>query len=79
MVATRPSIIQRIARITARKERNIKRLVLKNAIWCGGEKDAGGQGVPWTYETEIPHESFMIYVGGEPYCRGIVFSIADVE
>ena len=50
-----------------------------NAIWCGGEKDADGQEITWTYETEMPHETFMVYEGGEPYCRGIVFSIADVK
>ncbi len=48
------------------------------AIWCGGEKDDDGQEITWTYETEIPHETFMIYEDGEPYCRGIVFSIDDV-
>lgn len=48
------------------------------AIWCGGEKDADGQKITWTYETEIPHETFMIYEYGEPYCRGIVFRIDDV-
>lgn len=35
--------------------------------------------VPWIYETDIPHETFMIYEGGEPYCRGIVFSVEDVK
>lgn len=50
-----------------------------NAIWCGGEKDADGQKITWTYETEIPHETFMVYEDGEPYCRGIVFNIADLK
>ncbi len=49
------------------------------AIWCGGERDKDGQVITWTYETEIPHETFMIYEDGEPYCRGIVFSINDAE
>ena len=49
------------------------------AVWCGGEKDTNGQEITWTYKTEIPHETFMIYEGGEPYCRGIVFSIDDVR
>ncbi|RKI24682.1 hypothetical protein D7V82_14580 [bacterium 1xD8-6] len=48
------------------------------AIWCGGEKDADGQEITWAYETGIPHETFMVYEDGEPYCRGIVFSINDV-
>ena len=49
------------------------------ANWCGGETDADGQEITWTYETEIPHETFMIYEEGKPFCRGIVFSIADVK
>lgn len=49
------------------------------AIWCGGETDIDGQEITWTYETKIPHETFMIYENGEPYCRGIVFRIEDVE
>jgi len=35
-------------------------------------------GVSWTYETVIPHETFVINEDGEPYCRGIVFALADV-
>ena len=50
-----------------------------NAVWCGGEKDKVGQEITWTYETETPHETFMIYEDGEPYCRGIVLSIDDVR
>lgn len=53
------------------------------AVWCGGEKDESGNEITWTYETDIPHETFMIYESGiyknrEPYCRGIVFSVDDV-
>lgn len=50
-----------------------------NAIWYGEEKDENGQQITWTYKTDIPHETFMIYEDGEPYCRGIVFSIDDVK
>ena len=35
-------------------------------------------GYSWAYETDIPHESFEIFEDGDPYCRGIVFSIADM-
>lgn len=49
------------------------------AIWCGGETDESGQEITWTYETEIPHETFMIYENGEPFCRGIVISIEDLK
>lgn len=47
------------------------------ALWCEAEED--GKTVCWAYEIEIPHETFMIYEDGKPYCRGIVFSIDDVK
>lgn len=37
-----------------------------------------GDGPCWTFETAIPHETFDISDDGEPYCQGIVFSLADV-
>lgn len=43
------------------------------ALWCAEE------GYSWTYKTDIPHETFEIVEGGEPYCRGIVFFLADAE
>lgn len=46
-------------------------------LWCKEYSDR--KSIPWTYETNIPHETFMIYAGGEPYCRGIVFSVDDVR
>lgn len=52
---------------------------LIKAIWCGEEDDDNGPEIAWTYETDIPHENFMIYECGEPYCRGIVFQIEDVR
>ena len=36
-------------------------------------------GYSWTYKTDIPHETFEIVEDGEPYCRGIVFALADVK
>lgn len=47
------------------------------SLWCKGYLEE--KVIPWTYETEIPHETFMIYEGREPYCRGIVFSIDDLK
>lgn len=35
--------------------------------------------ITWTYKTDIPHETFMVYEDDEKYCRGIVFSIADLN
>ncbi len=42
------------------------------ALWCAEP------GYSWTYKTDIPHETFEIVEDGEPYCRGIVFSIQDL-
>lgn len=42
------------------------------AVWCGNGK------APWSYETEIPHESFRIYEDGELFCEGIVFSAEEL-
>ena len=32
----------------------------------------------WTFETDIPHETFNIYEDGELFCVGIVFSVDDL-
>ena len=38
------------------------------------------EGAPcWTFETDIPHETFTVMEDGEPFCVGIVFSMADLE
>jgi hypothetical protein len=34
-------------------------------------------GFTWTYDTEIPHETFVIMEDGDTYCRGIVFAAED--
>jgi hypothetical protein len=43
------------------------------ALWCDGD------GYSWTYRTEIPHATFDVIEDGEPYCRGIVFSLPEAE
>lgn len=35
-------------------------------------------GFSWKYETDIPSIPFIVNEGGEPYCEGIVFALADV-
>ncbi|MGH8334997.1 MAG: hypothetical protein ACRER3_16090 [Pseudomonas fluorescens] len=35
-------------------------------------------GYSWTYKTDIPHATFEVMDDGENYCRGIVFSLADL-
>jgi hypothetical protein len=42
------------------------------AKWCDGD-------IAWTFETDIPHATFDIYDDGEIFCRGIVFSLGDVQ
>ena len=42
------------------------------ALWCAEP------GISWTYKTGIPHSTFEIVDNGVIYCRGIVFSLADV-
>ena len=44
------------------------------ALWCDkASKDEDGNVIPWTYKTDIPHETFMVYEDGEPYCLGLCF------
>lgn len=42
------------------------------AVW-------GKDGFSWTYETDIPHATFEVMEEGQKYCRGIVFSIQDLQ
>ena len=38
-----------------------------------------GENICWRYETDIPHETFIVSEDGEPYCQGIVFELAAVR
>lgn len=50
------------------------------ALWCDkNAKDNNGNQITWTYQTDIPHETFMIYENEESYCRGIIFHINDIK
>ena len=42
------------------------------AIWGDGDWT-------WQYKTEIPHETFEVIDDDENYCKGIVFSMADIS
>ncbi|MCX5510995.1 hypothetical protein [Pseudomonas sp. BJa3] len=42
------------------------------ALWCKED------GYSWTYKTDIPHSTFEVVEDEEPYCRGIVFALADL-
>lgn len=39
----------------------------------------GDSGFAWSYETEIPHETFNILEDGYQYCRGIIFDIKSLK
>jgi len=57
--------------------------LLENAItikqvWCA--KDESGSSIAsWTYETEIPHETFKIMEDDDCFCIGIVFDINSLK
>ncbi|WP_430304141.1 hypothetical protein [Pseudomonas mosselii] len=42
------------------------------ALWCKED------GYSWTYKTDIPHATFEVVEDEEPYCRGVVFALADL-
>lgn len=44
------------------------------AVWCPDELP----GTSWAYKTDIPHTTFDVMEDGEIYCRGIVFTLADL-
>lgn len=37
-----------------------------------------GEVIPWSFDTDIPHEDFYITFRGDPYCKGFVFSLRDL-
>lgn len=43
------------------------------AVWCDESLNTS-----WSYETDIPHETFSVYEDEELYCIGIVFALTDV-
>lgn len=62
---------------------NLERGVGKNnnisALWY--DQDAltdDGEPIPWSYKTDIPHESFIATNDGEPFSEGFVFDIHDL-
>lgn len=54
-------------------ERRKKTARTIKAVWCA--KDSA----TWTYQTDIPHETFDVHEGDEHYCRGIVFALRDTK
>mgnify|MGYP001592820246 CR=1 FL=1 len=57
-------------------ERKQMRHTTLKCLWCDGGAEACGYS--WTYQIDVPHASFDILEEGRPFCRGIVFEIADL-
>ena len=51
-----------------------------SAIWYGQNKMTNDlEAIPWSYQTNILHESFYATFRGEPCCEGFVFSVEDLQ
>lgn len=59
--------------VTDTVKRMIASAVMIRAKW------SDGRGYSWVIETDIPHATFDILEDGEKFCRGIVFSMADLK
>ncbi|MBR2091360.1 MAG: hypothetical protein IJ905_13645 [Fibrobacter sp.] len=35
--------------------------------------------IPWSYKTDIPHENFIAFYDGEPFCEGFVFDMKELK
>lgn len=72
--------IQPDGTVTGKKpNKKSKRL---DAAWCGDyeyTEDGDALVIPWTFKIDLPHEEFMILEDGEPFCRGIIFSLRDLQ
>jgi hypothetical protein len=58
-------------------ERKPKARAIK-AHWLPKDGKTGKPWASWACETDIPHETFDVMEDGGIYCRGIVFSLADM-
>lgn len=50
----------------------VKSTLFIEVLWCDDDID-------WTYKTNIPHETFDVIEDDRKYCRGILFSLQDLE
>ncbi len=55
------------------------------ALWCedaagaqASVDDALADSLVWMYRLSVEHASFTILEDGEPWCRGVVFALADL-
>lgn len=64
------------------KEKTQEDFFYIRAKWCEERREIDGlawESIPWTYETDIPHEEFFIYDNGDPWCVGIVFRLDQLK
>ena len=67
--------------LTYHTDKNTPEANMIEAVWCEKEcliHESGGS-YCWFYKTDIPHETFDIFEGDRPFCRGIVFSVKDLK
>ena len=59
--------------------KNEKRINNISAIWYDQKKTTDNlEIIPWSYKTDIPHESFYATYRGDPWCEGFVFRVEDL-
>ena len=70
---TKEGLVENCDEECAHFQRAMAKAVTIEAFWC---KEGGPD---WSYETDIPHETFMIMEDGTEFCRGIVFKLSDAK
>ncbi len=51
-----------------------------SAIWYDSNRTTEDlEVIPWTYKTEIPHESFLAKFRGDVFCEGFIFCVDDLK
>lgn len=71
-----------MAFLTYHKDKDEPDANMVESVWDENEKimhEGTGLYYSWTFKTEVPHETFDIFDEGDPYCRGIVFSVNDLK
>ncbi len=60
-----------------RKETGVNSI---SAVWYDQNKTTDNlEFIPWSYKTDIPHETFYMTYSGEPFCEGLVFRLEDLK
>lgn len=53
-------------------EKRTKDSIQLTAVWNHNE-------FSWSYRIPVEHSEFIIYEGGIPYCKGIIFKLSDLK